>query len=83
MPNSSSQKRDTLKSDSGSPDCHLTELHQMLKKVLASSPSGTGPDRAAIQEDEAEDPKVICRGRAGYAMCAMCASALNFLEIVR
>jgi len=57
VPNSSSQKRDTLKSDSGSPDCHLTELHQMLKKVLASSPSGTGPERAAIQEDEAEDPK--------------------------
>eukprot|EP00088_Acartia_fossae_P047488 TRINITY_DN5148_c0_g1_i1.p1 TRINITY_DN5148_c0_g1~~TRINITY_DN5148_c0_g1_i1.p1 ORF type:complete len:588 (-),score=124.11 TRINITY_DN5148_c0_g1_i1:437-1945(-) len=45
--------RDALKSDSNPSDCHLSELHAQLKKLVASKPG----ERAVIQEDEAEDPK--------------------------
>ena len=50
----SSQKRDTLKSESGPSDCHLSELHAQLKKLVESKPGS----RAVPQEEEAEDPKV-------------------------
>jgi len=49
----SSQKRDTLKSESGPSDCHLSELHAQLKKLVESKPGS----RAVPQEEEAEDPK--------------------------
>jgi len=50
---SSPQKKEGGKSESGSNDCHLGDLHALLQKLVDSKPA----DRAFIQEDEAEDPK--------------------------
>lgn len=50
----SNKAREVGKSESGGPtDCHLTELHSLLKKLVDSKPG----QKAMAQEEEAEDPK--------------------------
>merc|ERR1711962_1749638 len=53
IPQSSAQKREQLKSDSGPSDCHLSKLQVQLKKLMDTKPGS----RAYAQEEEAEDPK--------------------------
>ena len=56
----SNKAREVGKSESGGPtDCHLTELHSLLKKLVDSKPG----QKAMAQEEEAEDPKVNWRGQ--------------------
>jgi polo-like kinase 1 len=53
---SDERKKDGLKESvrSGPADCHLGELHAMLKKLVESKPGSRGN---LAQEEEAEDPK--------------------------
>lgn len=50
----SALKREATKSESGPSDSHLGDLHALLKKLVESKPG----QRAMVQEEEAEDPKV-------------------------
>jgi len=46
-------RKDSVKSETGSQDCHLSDLYTQLKSLIASKPGEKSPHF----EDEAEDPR--------------------------
>ena len=46
-------RKDSAKSETGSQDCHLSDLYTQLKSLIASKPGEKSPHF----EDEAEDPR--------------------------
>ena len=56
LPVSTAKPRESAKSESSGPaDHHLGELHALLKKLVESKPG----QRSIVQQEEAEDPKVM------------------------